>query len=207
LKRPVLVGRSSSVFTRVARIYAAELAVEYDFTIVRNLTSLDASHYGGNPALKLPSMETERGVLFGTLNLCRELSRRSSLRPRLVWPESLETLLLVNAQEMTLHAMATEVNLIMDKVAGIAEDSGHYAKMRKSLLGALSWLDENVGPVLRALPERDLSYLEVTLFCLVTHLEFRDVVPVAPYAELQRFCRDFSARPPALQTAYRFDAV
>lgn len=207
MKKPVIVGRSSSVFTRVARIHAAELGVEYDFDIVRNLTSLEAAHYGGNPALKLPSLATERGVLFGTLNICRELSRRSSLRLRLVWPEELETLLLANAQEMTLHAMATEVNLIMDKAAGVAEDSGHHAKMRKSLLGTLSWLDENVGAVLRALPERDLAYLEVTLFCLVTHLEFRDVVPVAPYVELQRFCRDFAARPSAVQTSYRFDAV
>lgn len=205
---PILVGRSSSVFTRVARIFAAELLVDYAFVIVRDLTSLEAADYGGNPALKLPTLKTQRGIWFGTLNICHEFARQSTVRPRISWPEDLEQPLLANAQELTLHAMATEVSLIMDKAAGIAGDSGHYAKMRKSLLGAMSWLEENAAAVLAALPpNRDLSYLEVTLFCLVTHLEFRDVLPVTPYPKLNEFCRRFATRPPAQQTAYRFDTA
>ena len=49
------------------------------------------------------------------------------------------------------------------------------------------------------------SYFEVTLFCLVTHLEFRSVVPTAGYAQLGEFCRDFGERRSALDTGYRFD--
>jgi hypothetical protein len=40
-----IVGRSSSHFTRVARIFAAELAIDYSFSIVRDLTSSDAKIY------------------------------------------------------------------------------------------------------------------------------------------------------------------
>ena len=58
-----------------------------------------------------------------------------------------------------------------------------------------------------ALPaDRDLSYLEATLFCLVTHLEFRGVVPVAPYPALANFCASFAQRASARETAYHFDA-
>jgi len=34
-------------------------------------------------------------------------------------------------------------------------------------------------------PQRELSFLVVTLFCLVTHLEFREVLPTAPSSELR----------------------
>jgi len=108
---------------------------------------------------------------------------------------------------LTVHALATEVALVMSKLGGTAADSPHREKMRASLLNVMSWLDANVGAVIAALPsERDLSYLEVTLFCLVTHLEFREVLPVVDYPELALFCKRFGARSSSLDTLYRFDA-
>src|SRR4051812_43364066 len=109
LARPTLIGRSSSSFTRVTRIFAAELGVEHGFEIVPDLLSLDAADYGGNPALKLPSLRTPRGIWFGALNICRELERLAPRRPFIVWPEAYDGPLLANAQELTLHAMATGV--------------------------------------------------------------------------------------------------
>ena len=70
----------------------------------------------------------------------------------------------------------------------------------------MRWLEANLGGVLEALPrERDFSYVEVTLFCLVTHLEFREVLPVSPYPALTAFCADFATRASAPATSYRFD--
>ena len=43
------------------------------------------------------------------------------------------------------------------------------------------------------------------LFCLVTHLEFRSVVPTAPYWRLNEFCLQFADRASAHETTYRFD--
>lgn len=48
------------------------------------------------------------------------------------------------------------------------------SKLRGSLLGTTGWLERNASAVLAApAPDRDLSFLEVSLFCLVEHLEFR----------------------------------
>lgn len=204
--RPTIIGRSSSHFTRVTRIFAAEVGVDCSFEVVRDLMSSDPDDYGGNPALKLPTLRTARGAWFGALTICRELSRRSSLGKRLVWPEDLDQPLLANAQELAVQAMTTEVTLIMAKVSAEGDGGAHQSKMMKSLVNVVSWLESNVTHVLAALPQdRDLSYLEVTLFCLFTHLEFRSVVPTAPYPELNKFCQHFAARASAHETAYHFD--
>jgi hypothetical protein len=60
--------------------------------------------------------------------------------------------------------------------------------------------------ILGALPARDISLFEVSLFCLIEHLAFRDTLPVAPYPALLRFCERFAVRPSAQHTVYRFDA-
>lgn len=102
--------------------------------------------------------------------------------------------------------MSTEVSLVMSKVGGADETTPHQAKMRNSLVNMMAWLEENVGAMLAALPpQRDLSYLEVTLFCLVKHLEFREVLPTDSYGELNRFCQQFSTRASATETVFRFD--
>jgi glutathione S-transferase len=204
--RPVLTGRSSSHFTRITRIFAAELRIDYSFQVVRDLMSSEPADYGGNPALRIPVLRTSRGVWFGALNVCRELWRQSNPRPRVVWPEDLDTSVLANAQEFVLQAMATEVSLVMGKLGGGGEDGAHQAKMRKSLLNMMAWLEENVGAVLAALPpQRDLSFLEVSLYCLVKHLEFRSVLPMDPYAKLNDFCQRFATRASVSETPFRFD--
>jgi hypothetical protein len=206
-EKPTIVGRSSSHFTRVTRIFAEELGVDCSFHVVRDLMSCDPGDYGGNPALKLPALKTPRGVWFGAQNVCRALSRQSSRGRRIVWPEELDQPLLANTQELVVQAMATEVTLIMAKVTGGSDGSAHQDKMRKSLVNTMSWLEENGRHALAALPsDRDLSYLEVTLFCLVTHLEFRGVLPMDGYRGLHEFCQHFAARASASATPYRFDA-
>lgn len=205
LTRPLLIGRSSSHFTRVARVVAAEMGVEYSFEIVPDLLSADAASYGGNPALRLPVLRTERGTWFGAQNICRELARRSPSSFHMIWPEDLQGPLLANAQELILQSMSTEVTLIMLSLNGSSEDTEYGAKQRTSLMNMLEWLDEHVDQILSALPQRDLSFLEVTLFCLFTHLEFREVIPVSPYAQLGKFSAAFGRRASAIDTLYRFD--
>ena len=73
----VLVGRSSSHFTRTARIFAIELGVPHTFRPVFDILSLDQATFADNPALKVPILVDGNGSLFGTENICRELVRRS----------------------------------------------------------------------------------------------------------------------------------
>jgi glutathione S-transferase len=202
--RPTLVGRSSSHFTRVVRIFARELSVDYTFRVVRDLLSTEPADYAGNPALRLPALETAEGVWFGSLNSCRALARLAERKLDIAWPEQLVSPVLANAQELTLQAMATEVALIMAKASGGSE-TAHLTKLRRSLENMLLWLDTQLPAIERELPTRELNYLEVTLFCLVTHLPFREIQPNAELGELKRFAAQFGERPSARSTQYRFD--
>jgi glutathione S-transferase len=205
----IIVGRSSSHFTRVTRIFAKELEVETGFEVVRDLLSSEPAAYGGHPALKIPSLRAPSGTWFGALAICRELTRASRLAPekkRIIWPEDLVDAPSSNAQELVLQAMATEVSLILSKAAGALEGSKYASKLEASLSGTMTWLEAHGPDALDALPaDRALSFLGVSLFCLVTHLEFRDVLPTAPYPRLRSYCDRFGSRRSAHETAYRFD--
>ncbi len=200
-----IVGRSSSHLTRVARIFAHELGVAHGFEIVHDLGSLSPGDYGENPALRVPVLKDSARAWFGALNICRALARASSERLRIVWPEQLTTPLLANAQELTLQAMASEVELIM---SGEATATTRFSnKRRVSLESSVRWLDEHVDAMLASLPERDLSYLETTLFCLTEHLDFRQVLPTQPFSRLTAFRALFAERAAARATPFRFDAA
>jgi len=197
-----LVGRSSSHFTRTARMFALELGVPHGFQPVFDLTALDRAVYADNPALKVPILVDDHGPLFGTENICRELVRRSDTARMVVLRGDVRDRAVANAEELTLHVMSSEVTLIMAKIVGESPPP----KVVRSIENSLGYLDEHVEAVLAALPAgRRLSFVEVTLFCLVTHLPFRQVMDVAPWARLGAFCRRFGDRDSARATAYRFD--
>src|SRR5262245_48800235 len=109
----VLIGRSSSHFTRTARLHALELGVPHAFRAVLDLTTRDPAAYGGNPALKVPVLLDAEGPLYGTENICRALAHRSGHGARAVQRGDVAARVVANAEEMILHAMASEVVVIM----------------------------------------------------------------------------------------------
>jgi glutathione S-transferase len=198
-----LVGRSSSHFTRTTRIFALELEVPHVFRPVLDIMKLDPGTYGDNPALKVPVLVDAQGPLFGTENICRELARRSGRRDRVVLRGDVSERVVANAEELVLHAMSAEVILITGALAKVAEPP----KVRPSLENALAFLEMNLDGALAFLPpDRVISFFETALFCVVTHLPFREVMEVGGYPCLQAFCQSFGARAGAQATAYRFDA-
>ena len=206
--RPCIHGRSSSHFTRVARVFARALEVAHDFAPVHDLLSQEVRDYGDNPALKLPVLTTEEGPWFGVLSICRELTRRAPASLRIVWPEQLRDRLAANAQELVLQGMTSEVVLVMSSLAAPGSTTAYDDKTRQSLTRILSWLDAQLPGVLATLdPERQLSFLEVTTYCFVTHLEFRRLVDTSDYENLQAFCRAYGVQPALRDTAYHFDAA
>ena len=145
-------------------------------------------------------------IWFGSLPICRELIACSELNLEVIWPENLDRPVAANAQELVTTAMSSEVGLIMGKATGIAPDNAQQVKTRASLLGAMEWLELNADRAIATLhPERDLSFLEVSLFCLLEHLEFREVLPLDPYPQLRAFAERFAQRSSAKATAYKFD--
>lgn len=199
-----IVGRSSSHFTRVVRLFAAECAVPCSFEVVRDLTTRDADVYGGNPGLRLPNLVTAEGTAFGALNSCRALHRLSTSAAHVVWPEDVPLGVPANAQELTLQAMATEVTLIMSR-SSTSEPSSYAAKLNEALLNTLVWLESNLDGALGALPARTVSYFEVALFCLLEHVEFRQLASLTSHPHLVAFRTYYSQRPSAIATPFRFD--
>ena len=200
----VLVGRSSSHFTRTARLFALELGVPHEFRPVFDMTTTDPSTYAGNPALKVPVLIDAQGPLYGTENICRALTRRSGLGQRVVLRGAVDDRLVANAEELVLHAMGTGVILIVTNASGA--HPAPPAKLRASLENALAFFDTNLNGVLAALPsDRLLSFFEAALFSLVTHLPFRKVMDPRAYARLMAFCASFADRASARATEYHFD--
>ena len=200
-----LVGRSSSHYTRTARIFALELEVAHRFRPVFDLATAEPAAYAGNPALKIPILMLPDGPLFGTENICRELERRSTAGKHVVQRGAIADRRVANAEELVLHAMSTEVTLIMAKAAG--HDGLVPPKARASLENVLRELDAQLDSVLALLPsQRALSFLEVTLYCLVRHLPFREILDVDAHQRLAEFCMRFEQRDAARQTTYRFDS-
>jgi uncharacterized cupin superfamily protein/glutathione S-transferase len=202
-----IVGRGASHFTRVAVMFAHELDVPFEQVHVADLTSLEASQYGGNPTLKIPAADFGGDVVFGAENVCRRLAEVS---PRgasgLVWPEDVRTTRGRNAHELVQNAMAAEVTLVLAPGLGkVSAENPFVVKVTRGLEGALAWLEANLDDALEDLPkERTLSYLEVAAFCLVEHVAFRGTVSLEPYPRLRAFATAFGARDSARKSPYRY---
>jgi hypothetical protein len=204
-----LTGRSSSHFTRVARIFAHELAVPAELDVLHDLTSLDPAAYGGHPALKIPTLHVEGALLFGTDNICRRLAEIAGRAndPRVVLSHHVTSDLVRSAQELVWHAMSVQVQLIIGlQFSKLPAESVFFTKAKAGMLGALVWLDTRLDPVLAELPSpRDVSVFEVTLFCLIEHIVFRPTVPLDSFPKLRSFAAAFASRESAQHTVFRFD--
>lgn len=200
-----IVGRSSSLFTRVPRVFAHQAGVAVELSVVRDLAAQEADAYGGNPALKIPTLRrSDGGLVFGAANVTRVILDGTALR--VAWPEDVRSDRGRNAHEMLAHAMSAQVQMIMGTVIG-ALDATVFAKVRRGLEGALGWLDANADAVLAEIAElgRDASWFAHALGCTVEHFAFRPTIDIAPYRALARFAEGWARGEAARATAYRFD--
>src|SRR5580658_2185411 len=129
-----IIGRRSSLFTRVPLVFAEELGLGYEIEPVYDMTGTDPALYGGNPALKLPSLRRGESLLFGAQNICRALAEISGPTLRILWPEQLCDDLYRNAQELVWHAMGAQVQLAFGTiVAKLPAENVYFAKSRAGL--------------------------------------------------------------------------
>jgi glutathione S-transferase len=202
-----IIGRRSSLFTRMALIFAEEFAVAHEFVPIYDMKDLDAQAYAGHPALKLPILRRGDATLFGTQNICRALAEHASVSDEVAWPESMRDDMMCNAQELVWHCMSAQVQLLMGTVvARLPTDNLFFVKLRTGVEGSLGWLDAHLDAIVEQLPaQRRLSVFEVSLFCLIEHLSWRSTVSLDGFAELARFSATYAARPSSARTSYAFD--
>lgn len=202
-----IVGRRSSHFTRITRIFAEELGLPHEIVPIYDMTAQDSAIYANNPALKLPILRIGEEVVFGTENICRAMADRAQESVAVVWPEQLRSNVSRNAQELVWHCMNTQVQIVFGTVvAKLPAENLYFEKARIGFAGALGWLDAHLSDALNALPaSRQLSLFEVSLFCMIEHLHFRQTLPVAQYSNIEAFRKAFATRPSVERTSYQFD--
>ena len=200
-----LVGRQSSHYTRVARIFAHELGLTPRFQPIFQLMSLDTQQFANNPALKLPILKIDGVPLFGTLNICRQLARQAGATDSVYWPEDAADLLQMNAHELVAHGMAVQVEIVAHEFVEKRPPDAVSIKRRQSLLSTLTWLDAHWASIQAGFPSGKLSYLEASLFCLLSHLPFRNPIDLGGFTQLNAFAAAFGGRPSAVATPYQFD--
>lgn len=206
----ILVGRSSSHFTRVVAIFAQELALPYTLQVVQDLSSFDADVHGGHPGLKIPTLRYGDCLMFGTENICRKLIELApSQTARIVMPETITDDRLRLAQELVWTTMSAQVQLRVGiNVCKLPSDNVYFAKSRAAMAGALFWLDAGLDELLALLPaERDLSLFECSLFCLVEHILFLPSLSLYAYPALRNFAAAFSERTSARNTRFYLDTI
>lgn len=199
-------GRRSSHYTRMVRIVAEELGVGYELIPIFDLLSDQATSFAGNPALKLPAVEIDGQIWFGSGNGCRALARAADKVEHLVWPEQLTSAHLMNAHEVLNHALSAQVEVVLHEIVEKRPADRSSRKRRQSLLNCLSWLDGELPALRKALPSGHISLFEIGLYCLLSHLPFRNPIDLSALTNLCAFVREFADRPSAKATPYRFDA-
>ena len=132
------------------------------------------------------------------------LSHAALDRACVVWPQDADTLLL-NAHEILAHAMSAEVDVVLHEIVERRPPDNASRKRRDSLIGCIAWLDAHLRQVRDALPAGSINMFEIGLFCLVSHLPFRNPVDLSAMPSLLAFERAFAARESARATPYRFD--
>jgi glutathione S-transferase len=203
-----IIGRRSSLFTRMALIFAEELSVAYELVPIYDMTVMGPEAYAGNPALKLPILRRGESVLFGTQNICRAIAESAAARmDDIAWPEDSSDDRSRSAQELVWHCMSAQVQIVFGSViCKLPADNVFFTKARAGLQGSLQWLDSHLDEVLSAMSSsRRLSLFEVSLFCLIEHLEWRKTMQMDCLPSLAEFAASYGKRPACQRTAYAFD--
>lgn len=206
----VLYARRSSHMSRVVLLFATELGLAYTLQPVLNLLSQRSEDFGGNPALKVPTLQHQGESYFGALNCCRQLWKLAQPQPAVLWPEQMTTPLLQNAFETIQNGMSSEVALILHepKERALHSSNDGLAKTRAGLVGGLHWLEQRLPAILTSLSSTPtkLDFVTIQLFCYLEHLEWRGVQSLADFPGLQSFRGTYGQRAAARATTYQFDS-
>jgi glutathione S-transferase len=201
-----IIGRQGSHYTRMARLLAHELGVEYTLRPIYDLLSEDPAVFGGNPALKLPALRQDGSVVWGSQNVCRALARSlPGGESRVFWAEDARTPLLMNAHEIMAHTMAVQVEVVFHEVVSRRPPDTASRKRRASLVNCLVWLDANLADVQAALPAERIRLFDLGLFAVLEHFGFRNPMDLSAMPHLTGFMAAFGQRASAQATPYRVD--
>ncbi len=167
-----LICTPRSHFSRKVRLLADALGLELELCDAGNVAEADAPIFGPNPLMKVPTLiDGEGHAVFDSDHIAAWLVRRFDPSDRFAVLTSDPDVL--NARAVMNGVMALEVELILADRTGLGTAHARFAKMRKSLLQGMAWI-EDVADVYPETP----SYLGFHLLALWEHLALYALVPL-----------------------------
>lgn len=180
-----------------------ELGIPYDF--VRTSTSMlasDASVYGGNPLLRIPTLVIDGGAtsLIETDHIARYLVGRYDPADRLgvrsERPEDLNRVAVANG------VMSDEATLLFARwYGGISalDAPPYFKKLADAIDLGLAWLEERAP----AADDAAFDYGDLVTVCMFQHLVFLSFVPdlEKKYPRLTARVAHLASRPSVLATS------
>lgn len=172
MQKLTLLGTPLSHFTRKVRILLHELAIPFDFELVRNLLEADAARYGQNPLMRVPTLIAGDLWLIESDHIARHIvSTRAPHDPlNVLTPTTAE----LNQLAVMNGIMAHEVTIILAARGGLTDVMSHtyFQKLAQAITSGLSWLDQELDS------EREsFHYVDVVTICMWEHLNHYEIVP------------------------------
>jgi glutathione S-transferase len=168
----VLIGTPLSHFTRKVRIALHELEIPFDFEPVNNLLEADATRYGQNPLMRVPTLiDGDRWLIESDHIVRHVIATRAPHDPLNALTPTIDDL---NQLSVLNGIMAHEVTLILAARGGLADVMVHtyFQKLSHAITSGLSWVDQTLDS------EREgFNYVDVVTICMWEHLVHYGTVP------------------------------
>jgi glutathione S-transferase len=183
-KGRVLYLTPLSHFSRKVRIVLRELGLACDESYVPNLLSVDPAEFGGNPILRVPVLRDGPHWVIESDQIVRHLLETYDHGSDRFAFFSMSTAQR-NALSIVSAIMGAEVELILSKRSGLAEDAGglYFRRYREVIGQGLAWLERDAAAIW---PEVEFSYLDIALLCMWDHLRYnrlRDETGSCPWID------------------------
>jgi glutathione S-transferase len=199
MQKLTLVGTPLSHFTRKVRILLHELAIPFDFELVRNLLEVDATRYGQNPLMRVPTLIDGDVWLIESDHIARYIvATRAPQDPLNVLTPTAADL---NRLAVMNGIMAHDVTLILAARGGLTDVMAHtyFQKLARAITSGLAWLDRELDR------EREsFDYVDVVTICMWEHLEHYGIVPgIESFQRIAERVARFSQRDSVARTTPR----
>jgi len=193
---PKLYGTPLSHFTRKLRILFAELGVEFELVRMPGVLSTQASAYGDNPLMRVPTLVDGDDTVIESDHIARYVVARHDHADRLgVRSERVRDL---NRLAVINGIMDNEVVLILAKRGGLTdlESVVYFRKLATAIDAGLAWLDRETDP-----DDATFDYVDIATICMWEHLAHYQIAKdLAPYTRIAARVARFEARPSVAST-------
>lgn len=190
-------GSVTSPFVRRLRFVLHELGIE--FALVDSLTDAGQSAMRTkNPIWKVPCVEIDGQILWDSHTIIEYLSDKNKGNPKLLRePQGAERWREKNLVSAADACVESAINVFYLRKDGVKVDEVAYLVKQRARVGSiLTWLKTQLKENYFT-AEKKIGLSELTLYCILDWLRFREMYPVLEDAELKAFM-DFHAGHPGL---------